>query len=109
MRTWSTRRAATCSRDPPIKWPCTYSSSTSKIECLLRLTNQLAKIYISHIASSRYQDRLLTGTDFVASYGSASEYPGLKPIPSGCMKDKVGTKVPLGMTGPSDPSYPLLS
>ena len=37
-----------------------------------------------------YPDRFVTGTDFVASYGTANRYPGLKQYknpPSGCVKD----------------------
>lgn len=39
-----------------------------------------------------YNDRFITGTDFVASYGPPEEYPGLKAFKfpaSGCMKDEV--------------------
>lgn len=38
-----------------------------------------------------YDDRFLTGTDFVASLGTPEEWPGLsefKDPPTGCMKDK---------------------
>ncbi len=38
---------------------------------------------------NKYSDRFLTGTDFVATFGSKEEYPGLKKPPTGCMKDKV--------------------
>lgn len=40
---------------------------------------------------NRYSDRFVTGTDFVASYGSKEKYPGLKKFkdpPSGCVKDR---------------------
>lgn len=41
----------------------------------------------------KYSDRFITGTDFVASFGSKENYPGEKSCaagscPSGCLKDK---------------------
>ena len=38
-----------------------------------------------------YSDRFITGTDFVASMGPPTKYPGLRQFknpPSGCLKDK---------------------
>ncbi len=43
----------------------------------------------------RYPDRFLTGSDFVASFAAAKEYPGTKAKPNGCMKDKVRSKIAL--------------
>jgi hypothetical protein len=45
---------------------------------------------IYHGLIQNYSTRFLTGTDFVASYGSKETHPGLKafkPVPTGCMKD----------------------
>ncbi len=45
-------------------------------------------IYLKTV--NKYPDRFITGTDFVASYGSAKKYPGLQKYKypaSGCVKD----------------------
>lgn len=45
---------------------------------------------VYHDLVQNYSTRFLTGTDFVASYGTKEDYPGLKrfkPVPTGCMKD----------------------